>query len=223
MQLRRKEVVLGETERIVVCEAGWDYSFRFTENEKELEPLLADPASSETFKYFCRNYYSLMASCVVEGNTPTPQEAFALSRLHLDNWYFTVWELNEDIIGSPCPKATEHEEVEFRDGSSVTVWQSHGVPSFVLKLIEIEDYATKNPLEGDPAGQVFYSMFYPKLAASCNGSSNIPDGREVRNWPRGEIQKWLEASRRLNPDWFVITEKQQEETAQSKKKKVRKR
>jgi hypothetical protein len=222
MQLRQKEVVLDQGRKIVVCEAGWDYSFRFSEMEKELEPVLADPNHNETFKFFCRNYYSLMASCVVD-NVPTPQEAFSLSRMYLDNWYLTVWELNEDIIGLPCPKTIEHEEVKFRDGNSVVVWQSQGLPSFVIKLIELENYATEHPLENDPQGQMFISLFYPKMAASCNGSGDIPSAIDVRNWPRSEIAKWMDASRRLNPNWYTITEKEQEEVAAERKKKVRKR
>ena len=224
MQLRQKEVVLdgSGSRKIIVCEAGWDYSFRFSELEKELEPLLADPNHNGTFKFFCKNYYSLMASCV-EGEVPTPQEAFALPRLYLDNWYWTVWELNEDTIGSPCPKETNHEEVKFRDGSSVFVWQSHGLPSFVLKLVELENEAVENPLEDDPQGQMFVSLFYPKMAASCNGSGTIPSALEVRNWPRSEIEKWLAPSRRLNPTWYAISEKEKEQEVTEKKKKVRKR
>lgn len=226
MQLKQKEVILdsrGER-KIVVCEAGWDYSFRFNELEKELEPRLSDPDQSETFKFFCRNYYSLMASCAT-GEVPTPEEAFALHRMYLDNWYLAVWELNEDIIGLPCPKTIEHEEVTFRDGTSVVVWESQGMPSFVIKLVELENKATQNPLENDPQGQIFYSLFYPKMAASCNGSSDVPDGLVVRHWPRGEIQKWMEASRRLNPTWYAVaeTEEEQKEVLQEKKKKVRKR
>jgi hypothetical protein len=223
MQLRTKEVVLGDDWKIVVSEAGWEYSFRFTEAEKELEPKLSDPNHNEVFKFFCRNYYSLLTSCIVDGKVPTPEEAFALPRLHLDNWYWTVWQLNEDLMGTPCPKTTEHEEVTFRDGSSVVVWQSHGLPSFVLKLVELEQEALQHPLENDPKGQMFVSLFYPKLAASCNGSGSVPDSLSVRNWPRSEINKWMEASRRQNPSWFEVSEEEKVEVEQANKKKARKR
>jgi len=221
MQLRKLDVVLGD-KKIAVQEADWNYSFRFSELERELVPLLKDPNHSETFKFFCRNYYSLMASCVV-GVSPTPQEAFGLPSLYLDNWYFAVWETNEDLIGSPCPSATEHEEVTFRDGSSLIIWQSHGLPSFVLKLVELENEAVQNPLEDDPQGQMFVSLFYPKMAASCNGSTDVPDALTVRNWPRSEIQKWMDASRRLNPNWYAVTQEEKEKVVAGKKKKVRKR
>lgn len=225
MQLKQKEILLnvsGKKRKLVVCEAGWDYSFRFSDIEKELEPKLADPNHNTTFKFFCKNYYALMASCV-EGEVPSPEEAFALSRDQLDKWYMAVWEMNEEIIGSPCPQGQESEEVTFRDGSSVTVWQSHGLPSYYLKLVELEDKALQKPLEDDPQGQMFVSLFYPKMAASCNGSSTLPDALTVRNWPRGEIQKWMEASRRLNPSWYAISQEEKEEEVKTKKKKVRKR
>jgi hypothetical protein len=229
MQLLQKEVILSEggEKKILVSEAGWDYTFRFSEIEKTLEVYLADSNYNDTFKYFCKNYYSLMASCVVEGDLPTPQEAYALPRLYLDNWYLTVWELNEEIMGIPCPKDIQHEEINFRDGSKVYVWESHGLPSFVLKLVELENEAFAHPLEDDPQGQLFVSLFYPKMAASCNGSSDVPEATAVRSWPRGEINKWLEASRRLNPDWFkVVTEitpEAKEEVVKEKAKKARKR
>ena len=225
MQLKQKEVLLSGngSRKIVVCEAGWDYSFRFTEVEKSLEKFLKDPNHNETFKFFCKNFYALMASCVVEGEVPTPEEAFALPRLYLDNWYLTFWELNEDIVGKPYPKTIEHEEVKFRDGSSLVVWQAQGLPSFVLKLIEYESKALANPLSDDPQGQVFCSLFYPKMAASCNGATDIPSAEEVRMWPRSEISAWMSASRRMNPDWYLVTEAEKQEEAKQNKKKSRKR
>lgn len=126
MQLQQKQVTVGEDrEPVIVTEAGWDYSFRFNEIEKELQPKLDDPNQSETFKFFLRNFYSLLAACTL-APVPTPEEAFAWSRLYLDNWYLSFWELNEDLVGSPCPKMTRHEEVIFRDESKVFVWESHG-------------------------------------------------------------------------------------------------
>lgn len=235
MQLRQKEVILDTsgTRKITVVEAGWDYSFRYSELEKALEKYLSseenlanyfpDASTAETFKFFCKNYYPFMASCVIEGEVPAPEEAFALPRMYLDNWYLTVWELNEDIIGSPCPKTIEHEEVFFRDGSKLIVWEAKGLPSFLLKLVELEEYASQHPLEGDPQGQIFASLFYPKMAASCNGHGEVPDSVTVRNWPRSEIQKWMEASRRLNPEWYAVKEAEEERVSQERKKKVRKR
>lgn len=224
MQLKQKEVLLSSSgdKKILVSEAGWDYTFRFSETEKELEPKLADPNHNEIFKFFCRNYYALMASCVV-GDVPSPEEAFALERQYLDNWYLTVWELNPEIITLPLEGVLEAEKVDFRDGSYVYVFRARGIPSFMLKLIELERQALDHPLENDPSGQMFVSLFYPKMAAACNGSADVPDALTVRNWPRAEIGKWMDASKRLNPEWFAMDEEVQAEEAKANKKKVRKR
>lgn len=217
MELKQKEVVLGRDGRtILVSEAGWDYTFRLDEIEKLVAEQVKD-SQDNTFKFFCNNYYPLMASCVV-GEPPSAQEVYDLPRLYMDNWYLVVWELNEDIIGKPVFKQLESEEVKFRDGSSVYVYSANGLPSFVLKLVELENYALEHPFEKDPQGQMFHSVFYPKMVASCNGS-DVPDALAVRNWPRSEISKWLDASRRRNPEWFVTSEPSEPE----KKKKERKR
>lgn len=218
MELRQKEVIISEEGRkIVVAEAGWDYSFKFSELEKGLEPKLLDPNHNETFKFFMSNYYSLMASCVV-GDAPSAEEAFGMPRLYLDNWYLAMWELNEDLIGRPYLGTREHEDVEFRDGSNIHIYKADGMPSFVLKLVELEAYATEHPIEDDPQGQLFQLMFYPKMAASCNGSA-IPSAVEARGWPRSELNKWLEVSRRMNSDWYVTVEPEEVKTKEKKKEK----
>jgi len=224
MQLLRREVYLDRERKnmLLVSEAGWDYSFRFTEIEKEIAPLSEDPGLPQAFKFFCRNYYPLLASCVVEGAIPSPQEAFDLPRDVLDDWYYSVWKLNPDIISEKFTLKEQCEEVVFRDGTKVTVYKAAGVPSFLLKLIELEEEAVQHPLEDDPQGQMFISLFYPKMAAACNGSK-VPDARTVRGWPRGEIAKWMDASRRLNPDWFLVTEEEQKIESKERTKKVRKR
>lgn len=224
MEIRQKEIFLeGLDTTIVVQEADWNYLFRYNEIEKELESIIKDPAQSEPFKFFCRNYYSLMASCVV-GKVPTPEEAFSIPRSSLDMWYLAVWELNEDLMGVyEVENIGVTEEVIFRDDSSLTVHKSNGLPSFVIKLFELEQKAISEPIEGDPQGQMFLSFFYPKMAASCNGSESVPSGSEVRRWPRSEIEKWLNASRRVNPEWFVISEEEKLEATNKKEKKARKR
>jgi hypothetical protein len=223
MQLRKKEVILDATgaRKIVVSEAGWDYTFRFDATDKEIQQKLRDPNHNDVFKFFCTNYYSLIASCA-EGEVPTAEEAFALPRLYLDNWYLTVWELNEEIIGSPCIKELESEKVTFKDGEYLYVFRSSGLPSFVLKMVELETYAVQHPVENDPQGQMFCSIFYPKMAGACNGSV-VPNALTVRNWPRSEIAKWLDASRRLNPEWYAVSEETQKEKVSQTKKKARKR
>jgi len=206
MELNKKKVSVSQNgkKKITVCEASWDYSFRFDQLDKSMETAIQEAQLGAGFEFFCKNYYPLMASCV-EGEVPTPQEAFEFPRMCLDNWYLAFWELNEDIIGIPYLKTMEQEEVVFRDGSIIHVWRANGLPSFLIRLAELESHATDHPVEDDPQGQLFNLMFYPKMVAACNGS-DIPDAASVRNWPRSEINKWLEASRRMNPDWFQVTE-----------------
>jgi len=222
MDLKKKEVFLGKGKPVtLVSESGWDYTFRFSEIEKTFQKMFEQEGYDKLFKFFCENYYSLMAACS-SGYVPEPEEAFSLPRLYLDNWYLTVWEMNEEIIGKPYLKSLEHEEVVFRDRSSVFVWAANGMPSFILRLAELEFYAEEHPFEDDPKGQVFQSSFYPKMAACCNGS-DPPEAAEVRSWPRSEIYKWMEASRRLNPDWYITVEKKAEEAEVKKQKKTKKR
>lgn len=216
MQINQKDVIINtKGDKITIVEAGWDYSFRFNELDKSLEPKLLDPDLDETFKFFLSNYYALIASCVV-GEPPSAEEAFGMPREYLDNWYLTVWELNEDIIGRPYVRNLENEEVEFRDGNTIHIFRADGLPSFILKLIDLEAYARENPIEDDPQGQLFQLMFYPKMAAGCNGSA-LPSAAEARTWPRAELNKWLEASRRMNPEWY-ITVQPEEVSAEEKKR-----
>lgn len=221
MQLVQKEVSIGKS-KLLVTEADWNYSYRFSDADKSVESIVADPATDEVFKFFCQNYYPLMVSCVI-GECPTAEEAYELSGKYLDDWYKTVWELNPDIILKPYRHDIDLETVEFRDGSKLTILEMEGLPSATLKLIQLENEAINHPLENDPAGQMFISLFYPKMVASCNGSKDIPDALTVRDWPRSEIEKWLSASRRLNPGWFMVSEEDKTEVVKVNKKKARKR
>ena len=202
IKLNTREIDDGNR-TIIISEADWDFTSRFTSIDSKIEELIKDE-HDETFKFFCRNYYPLMAACVFE-NTPTAKEAYEMSRKRLDDWYIAVWELNPDIIDRPFKSKFEFEDVSFRDGSTVRVYATYGLPSFALKLNELEVYAQKNIIKDDPQGQLFQLIFYPKLAAACNGSV-IPNANDVRRWPRSEITKWMVASQKMNPDWYTTPE-----------------
>lgn len=219
IELTKEEITIGD-KLITIIEADWDFTFRFSLLDKQMaEREKETPSEDKTFAFFCLNYYPLMASCVL-GDPPTAEEAYALPRGELDKWYLALWRLNVDIVKSPAPAALEKEKVTFRDGSEIVVYANHGLPSFSLKLHEYETYAQDHIIEGDAQGQIFSLMFYPKLAASCNGSSPPPVD-DVRKWPRSEIMKWMEVTQRLNPEWFATPE-EQKKTGDEKRKKVKK-
>ena len=216
IDLKKETISLGEGKTIIVTESGWDFSFRFDELEKEVQKIETD---NKVFKFFCVNYYPLLASCV-EGNPLSAQEAFALSRETLDQWHIAVWKLNPDLYSDELHEARS-EQVEFRDGFKITLEEGLGRPSFLLRFYELELQAEENPLTDDERGQVFQLIFYPKLAACCITNS-LPPAEVVRSWPRTEINRWMTASRELNPDWYASPEEKVEQKIQTteKKKKV---
>lgn len=219
IDLRKKTLSLTEGKTITVIESGWDFGFRFDELDKEMQNLETD---DKVFKFFCVNYYPMLASCV-EGDVPSPQEAFALPYEKLDEWYITIWKLNPDLYPEEYHKPKQ-ETVELRDGFSITMEESLGRPSFMIRFYQLELYANEHPFENDERGQVFQSVFYPKLAACCITNS-LPPAEEVRHYPRVEINKWMTVSRALNSDWYASPEEKAEqkvEVSQKKKKGNRK-
>jgi hypothetical protein len=90
-----------------------------------------------------------------------------------------------------------HEVVKFRDGTKLTVTEANWAVS--IRLQELEEQATKNPLE-DIKQQTFGLMVYPKLAACSSGK--VPTIQEAFEMPSVELDKWFYAAKRMNPDWF---------------------
>ncbi|MEO6565201.1 MAG: hypothetical protein ABIO63_04135 [Casimicrobiaceae bacterium] len=220
IDLKKKTISLTEGKTVMVAESGWDFSFRFDELDKEMEKLETD---DKVFKFFCVNFYPMLASCV-EGFTPSAQEAYELPREVLDEWYVTNWKLNPDLypeeFHDPIQKI-----VELRDGLKITMEESLGRPSFMIQFYKLELQAEEHSFTEDERGQIFQLIFYPKLAACCI-TDNLPSAEEVRHYPRVEINKLMEASRTLNPDWYASPEEKVEvksQVEQSKKKGNRKR
>jgi hypothetical protein len=91
-----------------------------------------------------------------------------------------------------------HEVVKFRDGTKVTVTEANWAVS--MKLQELEEQATKNPLE-DSKLQTFNLVLYPKLLACSSGK--VPSLQEAIDMPSSELDRWYFAVKRMNPDWFV--------------------
>src|SRR5688572_21206374 len=93
IDLRKKTISLTEGKTVTIVESGWDFSFRFDELDKAMEKLETE---DKVFKFFCVNYYPMLASCV-EGDVPSAQEAYKLPHEVLDEWYTTNWKLNPDL------------------------------------------------------------------------------------------------------------------------------
>jgi hypothetical protein len=99
----------------------------------------------------------------------------------------------------------KQEVVEFRDGSKITLSESDWPMS--MRLSELENEISLRSFD-DPKNQLFAVVFYPKMAA-CVTSEPVPGLDEVlptngnTGWPLTELNKWYEAARRVNPDWFA--------------------
>jgi hypothetical protein len=164
------------------------------------EARAAVNGDSTALAHFRASMYPTLAATAV-GDVPDVLAAYALPRAELDAWWLDVWELNRDWFDQPVNRAEPATEVvTFRDGSSLTVCDSRDLPSFILRLIELEDQAEKNP-SPDEDTQVFRLYVYPKMAA-CVISDNVPGAEEVFHWPSSERMKWYDAARRMNWRWF---------------------
>jgi len=109
------------------------------------------------------------------------------------------------------------EVVTFRDKKQVTVSEENW--NIGTLLTKLNEDAAKEPVD-NVNDQVFRQVFYPKLAACSSG--DVPSEEEAKQMPSMELDKWYEAVRRVNPQWFAgidaLMSKQDVE-----KKKVRKR
>lgn len=217
MQLYRKTIPLTDDLNVIVCEADASYDARFAQAVTESEKVVSE---DRVFVFFYKTFYPLLSACVV-GTPPTVAEAYALPHTVLDAWYSGAWELNPDILG-PL-KEVHTEEIEFRDGSSIVVYESHDLPSFILRLVKLENEAQDRT--DTPADEVSFRQYiYPKIAACVNGSK-IPTADEAIAWPRVEIAKWSSVAMKLNPNWFQLIFDEAAKLAESAdvKKKTRKR
>lgn len=213
IDLRKKTISLGEGKKITVTESGWDFSFRYDELDKTMQALETE---DKVFKFFCVNYYPMLASSV-EGDIPSAEEAFSLPYETLDEWYMAAWKLNPDLYPGELHKPKQ-ETIELRNGFKITMEESLGRPSFMIRFYALELLAEEHPFTDDERGQVFQLIFYPKLAACCV-SNSLPPASEVRHYPRTEINKWMAASRALNPEWYASPEEKVEQQVESQQKK----
>jgi hypothetical protein len=218
IQLQTETIELASGTVITVSEATWSSEFIRSQLETDAKNVVDQ---DKTLGFFRSNLYPLMACCV-SGDVPSAEESYVLPRTKLDEWYSAVWRLNPDMFTVGYHEGSS-EVVQFRDGTTITIHENRGMPSFLLRLFELEQHAIDHPLE-DIQAQVFHSSFYPKMAGCVNGSK-IPDVQTALLWPRSELNKWFTAARRLNADWFTALDQvsQAAEDQKSEKKSKRKR
>lgn len=218
MELRNKIVSLMDGKNLVVHEADASYDARMTLLVGEANEAKHD---DKVFLFFWRTYYPILAACA-DGEVPSPAEAYALPPEILDAWYLAVWELNQDILGEI--KTAKQEQVVFRDGSQVTVCEILDLPSFMLKIVRLEEEALAR--ENIPASEVsFRTYIYPRISGCSIGT--IPTVDEAVKYPRTELAKWSAVTMQLNPHLFkfIIDEaaKNTEPTDELVKKKRKRR
>jgi hypothetical protein len=168
-------------------------------------------SKDEVFTFFYKSYYILFYSCSV-GDIPSPKQVYDMPAEKLDEWYRAVWELNPDLLGV---YAEDHEtaEVEVRTGEKITLHKTHDLPSYVLKMLRLEQESRND--KHPKAEDAFRHYVYPKIAACANGSK-IPDVEEAIRYPRVEIAKWSAVAMQLNPTWFQAIYDEAERLEQEK-------
>lgn len=202
MQIQTGTLEFSGSRKITVSENDFDITRRLNRLTKEAREMVSEDAEHErsAWLYFQRDLYPILVA-PASGDVPTLQEAFGMPRDELDLWYLAVWRLNPEWFTRSFEEESKTETVTFRDGSKVKLVEECGLPSIVLRLLELEDDALLDPSD-DADQQIFRLSFYPKMVA-CVADGDIPSADELRKWPSTESNKWYEAAKRVNPDWFL--------------------
>jgi len=90
------------------------------------------------------------------------------------------------------------EVVTFRDGTELTVTEATWGSTLMLQ--ELEEQARVDPLP-DPKDNAFQAAIWPKLRACSSGT--VPSFEEALMMPATELDKWYNAAKQVNPDWFL--------------------
>jgi hypothetical protein len=216
--LETKTVQLSTGQSFTVAENDAPASNKLHRLREEATTSLNGDTSA--LGHFRKNIFPILAA-TAQGDMPDVMAAYALPRAELDAWWLDVWLLNADWIDIPFEKEAITEVVEFRDGSSLTLAEARGLPSFILRWVELEDQAVKNPSE-DKDFQAFRTYVYPRMAA-CVIEGNVPPADEVWRWPTVERLKWYNGARRTNSDWFLPLEGEAEQALKEKEKEQKKK
>lgn len=218
LELLTKEIRLSTGHTFTVAENDFSAARKLHRLREEAKTAVNGSTGALTF--FRTSVYPILAATAV-GDVPDVMAAYALPRAELDAWWLDVWELNSDWFDSPVQRIAETEQVTFRDGSSLTLSEARGLPSFVLRLTELEDEAEQNP-SPDEDTQVFRLAIYPKMAAAVT-EGDVPPADQVMHWPSTERMKWYSAARRRNSDWFLPLEVEVEQSTRERQKEEKKK
>lgn len=200
MQIQTETLKLSDGRTITVSENDWGIARRLKHLTDQARQSESVEDQKSAWIYFQRDLYPLLAAPST-GDVPDVIDAYAMPRDELDLWYLAVWRLNAEWFAKPFDEETRIETVIFRDGSKIKLVEESGMPGIVLRLLDLEDEAMLEPND-DPDIQIFRLSFYPKMAA-CVIEGDVPPADLLRKWPTSEINKWYEATRRVNPEWFL--------------------
>ena len=207
MELETRTINLSINKSFSVSENDFPASRKLHRLSEEAKTSVN--GESGALAYFRKSIYPLLAA-TASGDVPDALTAYGLPRAELDAWWLDVWQLNPDWFDGPVnSEEPATEVVTFRDGSSLTLSESRGLPSYLLRLTELEGDAENHPSEDEDL-QVFRLYVFPKMAAGVV-SDNAPTAEQVFHWPSSERMKWYEAARRMNSDWFISLEAASEE------------
>jgi len=226
MPIRRRQRTfqLSQGSKLVVWESSWDISMARTAMEEEARNQKAklNGQGNPELSYFHEMIYAPLAACST-GDVPTVEQAFQLAAADLDDWFEGAREVNGEWFDST---KAEPETVEFRDGSKITIVPAY-TPSVLMKLHRLESEAEKGPPADSVSAETFRLLYYPRLAACSIG--DVPTREEARSeWPTSELDKWYQATRRVNPRLFLPLEElalqnQEATLAEEKKRKPRRK
>lgn len=107
----------------------------------------------------------------------------------------------------------KRETIKLQGGGKLTVYEENHVAAEYVR--ELEKDCKENPIP-DLRRQIFRETFYSKLVACSTG--DVPTDEEARYMPTKDLNNWITAHRRLNPNWWIPLEKALDQMDEAEKK-----
>lgn len=218
MRINTEVISLGNGVILLTAtEADGSFDAKVAVKKSDADKIKSD---DKTLIHFAKVYYPILYACT-RGDVPNVEDVYKMNGESLDRWYQTIQDLNPDLIVSVSQEyATE--EIEFRDGTVITVHATRDLPSYMLSLHRHEQAIEDTPPE-DLGLLSFGLTVYSKLAA-CSTGESIPSLQEAYEFPRSELSKWITAAAKLNPQWFdYLLEMGKQAIEDEQKQKVKKK